>query len=106
MSSRGRQRKHDAPRACAVCGCTDITPCFEPGLGGAVRCAWVEPDLCSACVTTDVAYDLRAGGYHELAERVIAAGLKLPMVALATEGELNELLSATRGLPCARKAGA
>jgi PRTRC genetic system protein A len=27
---------------CRVCGCTDSTPCE----GG---CAWVEPDLCSAC---------------------------------------------------------
>lgn len=29
-------------RACRVCGCTETTPCE----GG---CAWVEPDLCSAC---------------------------------------------------------
>lgn len=28
--------------ACRVCGCTETTPCA----GG---CAWVEPDLCSAC---------------------------------------------------------
>lgn len=30
-------------KACRVCGCTDTAACF----GG---CAWVEPDLCSACV--------------------------------------------------------
>ena len=32
----------EADRACRVCGCTETTPCE----GG---CAWVEPDLCSAC---------------------------------------------------------
>lgn len=31
-----------ADRACRVCGCTETAPCA----GG---CAWVEPDLCSAC---------------------------------------------------------
>lgn len=95
MSRRGRN--HAPPvRACAVCGCTDVTPCVtDEG-----PCRWIEPDLCSACVTTDVAYELRAGGYHELAERVIAAGLdSLPRVIVATEGELNALLRA-------RKAGA
>lgn len=31
---------------CRVCGCTDDAACA----GG---CYWVEPDLCSACVTLD-----------------------------------------------------
>lgn len=31
---------------CRVCGCTDLTPC--PG-----GCAWVKPDLCSACATDE-----------------------------------------------------
>lgn len=31
-----------ADRVCRDCGCTDSTPCA----GG---CAWIEPDLCSAC---------------------------------------------------------
>lgn len=38
-----------APReagVCRVCGCTDFLPC--PG-----GCAWVEPDLCSACATDE-----------------------------------------------------
>lgn len=34
--------KDTADRICRVCGCTDATPC-------ASGCAWVEPDLCSAC---------------------------------------------------------
>lgn len=29
---------------CRVCGCTDDIACDE-------GCSWVEPDLCSACVT-------------------------------------------------------
>jgi PRTRC genetic system protein A len=32
----------ESEAACRVCGCTETTPCE----GG---CAWVEPDLCSAC---------------------------------------------------------
>jgi len=31
-------------RTCRICGCTQCTPC--PG-----GCAWVEEDLCSACLT-------------------------------------------------------
>jgi hypothetical protein len=34
-------------RECRVCGCSDGTPCID-ALGAA--CAWVAPDLCSACV--------------------------------------------------------
>jgi hypothetical protein len=33
-------------RRCRVCGCTDCAPCIDE-LGQA--CAWVGPDLCSAC---------------------------------------------------------
>lgn len=49
-----------AGASCRACGCTDARPCFfdaETGEtirdAGGVRgviCAWVEPDLCSACV--------------------------------------------------------
>jgi hypothetical protein len=101
MSSRGRQRKHDAPRSCAVCGCTDITPCAcEDG----ANCHWCEPDLCSACVAGGhpLADELAQGGFSELAFRVRSAYEKyvnVPMVELATEGELNAMLRA-------RKAGA
>ena len=34
-------------RSCRVCGCDDAHACYDPALGGG--CAWVEPDLCSAC---------------------------------------------------------
>lgn len=32
-------------RTCRVCGCTEHAACSPP-------CWWVEPDLCSACQTT------------------------------------------------------
>lgn len=95
MSRRGKT-KATPVRSCACCGCTDITPCVcldsQP-------CHWVEPDLCSGCVEggPQLAYELRAGGYHELAERVIAAHMATaPLVELATEGEMNAILRARR----------
>lgn len=32
--------------ACRICGCTDYTPCIDPG---GEPCCWVEDDLCSQC---------------------------------------------------------
>jgi len=62
------------PGVCRVCGCSDSTPCFSRPDGKVYRhreidqltdqqldvvdmapCAWIEPDLCSACVTPAVA---------------------------------------------------
>ena len=36
-----------AARTCRVCGCSDLNACPE-------GCYWVEPGLCSQCVTVDV----------------------------------------------------
>lgn len=42
---RGEVKKApEKEQVCRVCGCTELLPCY----GG---CAWVKPDLCSACVT-------------------------------------------------------
>lgn len=41
-------------RACRICGCT----CSRACEGG---CSWVERDLCSACVTSTIAYCYRSG---------------------------------------------
>ena len=115
MSRRGRN--HAPPiRACAVCGCTDVTPCAMDGGG---TCCWVtgrfaegedEPreKICSACVVDAIQNprrieELREGGYGSLANHLRHACsawiLAQPLVELATEGEMNALLRA-------RKAGA
>lgn len=38
-------------RTCRVCGCGDLDACVE---FDGFPCAWVEPDLCSACVPAAV----------------------------------------------------
>ena len=50
-----RPKDQDAPRSCRVCSCTDddCSGCIERT---GEPCEWIEPDLCSACVTAgDVA---------------------------------------------------
>lgn len=37
-------------RSCRVCGCTENNACHTPD-GPNPTCHWVEPDLCSACVS-------------------------------------------------------
>jgi hypothetical protein len=34
-------------RKCRICGCTEVTPCVDD-VGN--TCAWVDHDLCSACL--------------------------------------------------------
>lgn len=34
---------------CRICGCWDFDACLDPESGE--PCSWVEPNLCSACVT-------------------------------------------------------
>lgn len=34
---------------CKRCGCTETTPCLREGR----PCAWMLPDLCTACLTPD-----------------------------------------------------
>jgi hypothetical protein len=39
------------PGLCRVCGCSEFDPCVEDvAIGVAAPCAWVDEDLCSACV--------------------------------------------------------
>jgi hypothetical protein len=59
-------------RRCRVCGCTDVTPCID-ALGQ--PCAWVGPDLCSACEE---------------------AGQDEPLVELCTEGQASAFIRAMR----------
>lgn len=41
---------------CRVCGCTDSLACTEDRQGNPIEpCHWIEPDLCSACATADLA---------------------------------------------------
>ena len=40
--------KANKVRSCRVCGCTETTPCIDKESGDS--CAWIETDLCSACV--------------------------------------------------------
>jgi hypothetical protein len=39
-----------AIRRCRECGCTDDRACIHPSNGQVERCAWAEPDLCTACM--------------------------------------------------------
>lgn len=48
--SKSKKAKTDGKTGtCRVCGCTETTPCLDPETGE--PCFWVEPDLCSACVS-------------------------------------------------------
>lgn len=41
------------PGLCRVCGCSELDACVENiAVGVDAPCAWVEVDLCSACVAT------------------------------------------------------
>lgn len=47
---RDEWQRAPEPQTCRVCGCTD-DDCSACARRTGVPCHWVEPDLCSACVT-------------------------------------------------------
>lgn len=55
-------------RQCRLCGCTDEN-CAQCVIRTGEPCSWVEPDLCSACPSSAVTMDGRAGVPTEPQER-------------------------------------
>lgn len=72
-------------RRCAVCNCTETSPCVAPD---GSTCRWVAPDLCDFCAQP-MGYEANLNNGAVDAEFVDDP----PRVELYTEGDLNQLLA-------------
>jgi hypothetical protein len=95
--------KASTPGVCRVCKCTD-DDCSQCIAKTGEPCAWVEPDLCSAC-DTDAAAELRARGLDLAAMNRGRLASGLPTIsavqALARLDATREVLEATAPAPIA-----